>query len=154
MSGLESVIKEARDAPYKKPITAVVYGISPICNYRKADGEERQMVTLGLADKHAAVKGILYDISKLSQIREGSTYFILNSITKKEPTPSVVITKMTKICKTGSIADSVPEDLRQRASAFAHPPTAEIKTIAQAQASPSKVLSTVQGQVIVVCIFY
>lgn len=122
MSGLESIIKEARDAPYKKPIKAFVYGISPICSYRKADGEERQMVTLDLADKHSAVKGILYDTSKLSQIREGSTYLILNSITKKEPTPSVVITKMTKMCKTGSIADSVPEDIRQRASTFAHPP--------------------------------
>ena len=150
--GLEAALRDARGSPYRKPIIAAVFGISPVVKYCKADGEEKEMATLGLVDKSVVAKGLLYDVSKLGQIQEGSTYLILNSITKKDP-PAIVITKLTKMSKTAGIGDSIPDALKASARALANPPTAESRTIADAKLSPVKELSTVRGQVVSVCTF-
>ncbi|KAK3108261.1 hypothetical protein FSP39_004350 [Pinctada imbricata] len=80
---LEEALKNAKGAPYRKPIIAVVCGVSDPITYKKESGEEKQLVTIGLADHSTIVKCLLYDISKLKDMKEGNTVLILNSITKQ-----------------------------------------------------------------------
>lgn len=53
----------ASSAPYTTALKVQICGIADINNYRNANGEQRQSITVGFADHTMAVKGILYDVS-------------------------------------------------------------------------------------------
>ncbi|XP_061165364.1 uncharacterized protein LOC133174295 [Saccostrea echinata] len=132
--------------PYTTAIKAVVCGVGEVKKYRNASGEQRQSVTIGLADSSMAVRGVLYDVSKMDTFKVGCTVMLLNSIIKKDAVRSIVLTNRSKILKTGPVA--VSESLRKEALEMACPPPAEMVDIKAVHTSPVKTVLTIRGQVV------
>ncbi|XP_056002815.1 uncharacterized protein LOC130049384, partial [Ostrea edulis] len=113
---------------------------------KNASGEQRHSVVIGFADSTMAVKGVLYDTSKLNLVKDGTTVMLLNVIMKNDSAKSIVITNSSKILKTGPL--EVPESLIKQGKAIACPPPADKVDIKSVQTSPVKTLVTLRGQVV------
>ena len=137
--------------PYSGAMKLKICGVGPIVGYRNASGDQRQSIVIGFADSTMAVKGVLYDASKLNIVKEGTTVMLINVILKSEGGKSVVITNRSKILKTGPI--EVPEFLVKQGREIACPPPAAEVDIKTVQTSPVKTLVTLRGQVVSVSIY-
>lgn len=82
MKTLKDVFEDggASSAPYTTAIKVQICGVGEVNNYRNANGEQRQSMTVGFADHTMAAKGILYDVSKANVLRNGVTVMLLNVI--------------------------------------------------------------------------
>ncbi|XP_062605362.1 uncharacterized protein LOC134267157 [Saccostrea cucullata] len=148
MKTLEEAFRDSTlsSTPYSGALKVKVCGVGPVIAYRNANGEQRQSTVIGFADRTMAVKGVLYDSSKLDVVKLGHTVMLLNVIIKNETVRSLVITNRSKVLKTGPL--DVPESLVTQGKEIAFPPPAAEVSIKTAQSSPTKTLVTLRGQVV------
>lgn len=137
----------ASSAPYTTALKVQICGIADIKNYRNANGEQRQSITVGFADHTMAVKGILYDVSKANVLRNGGTVMLLNVILKKD-LKTLVMTNRSKVLKTGPFQQAVPEYFLKQGQDLACPPPAELVAINKIKMSPVKTMVSIRGQVV------
>lgn len=154
MKTLKDVFEDggASSAPYTTAIKVQICGVGEVNNYRNANGEQRQSMTVGFADHTMAAKGILYDVSKANVLRNGVTVMLLNVILKKHLN-TIVMTNRSKILKTGPFQQEVPEYFQKQGQDLACPPPAEMVAINKIKTSPVKTLVSIRGQVVSVSIF-
>lgn len=134
-----------KESPYSGAIYAQVCGKGGITHYKNASGQQRQLLTLGLADSTKAVKAILYDISMEEMFEVGSVVLLLNCIIKKDQN-TIVLTKRTKI-RRSTLGQKVPTEIQEQAYAIACPPAAAEISVKDVQTSPIKSMVSVKGQV-------
>lgn len=61
--------------------------------YQVDGGEKMECVTVGLGDVTDAIKGTVYDSTRLKRLSANSTVIVMNCMFKKEGEPAVAITK-------------------------------------------------------------
>lgn len=76
----------------------------------------------------------------------------MNYIFKNEGEPDVVITKNTKVMKTGTM--EVPLDVLEKGERIENPPPAVTRPIKAVKTSPDKSLVSVNGRVVPVSIHF
>lgn len=123
-----------------------VCAVGHIQNYQVDSGEKKKCVTIGLGDATDAIKGTFYDTSKLKTLSGDSTVIVMNYIFKNEGEPAVVITKNTKVLKTGTM--EVPHDILEKGKRIANTPPVVTRPIKAVKTSPIKSLVSVKGRVV------
>uniref|UniRef100_K1PRK1 Uncharacterized protein n=1 Tax=Magallana gigas TaxID=29159 RepID=K1PRK1_MAGGI len=108
--------------------------------------EKKECFTIGLGDATDAIKGTFYDTSKLKTLSGDSTVIVMNYIFKNEGEPAVVITKNTKVLKTGTM--EVPQDILEKGKRIANTPPVVTRPIKAVKTSPIKYLVSVKGRVV------
>ena len=142
-------------APYNAAIKVAVCGIGQVVQYRNANGDQRESMTVGFADQSMAVKGTLYDLTKKETLRVGTTVMLMNTIIKRDM-KTIVITNKSKVLKTSPLAN-ISEERIKEGHALACPPPADRVQIKSVHSSPVKTLVTIRGQIISVselCILF
>lgn len=140
-------LKDSRGGkPYAQPLKVKVCAVGNIQNYQIDSGEKKECVTVGMGDATDAIKGTLYDTSKLKTLTGDSTVILMNYIFKNEGEPAIVITKNTKVLKTGTM--EVPQDILEKGKRIANPPPAVTRPIKAVKTSPVKSLVSVKGRVV------
>lgn len=135
--------------PYAQPLKVKVCAVGSIQKYQVDSGEKKECVTIGLGD---AIKGTVYDTTKLKTLSANSTVIGMNYIFKNEGEPDVVITKNTKVMKTGTM--EVPLDVLEKGERIENPPPAVTRPIKPVKTSPVKSLVSVKGRVVPVSIHF
>lgn len=74
-------------------------GIGEMNNYRNANGEQRQSMTVDLPTIQRLQRGILFDVSKANVLSYGGTFMLINVILKKDLN-TIVMTTRSKVLKT------------------------------------------------------
>lgn len=131
--------------PYSLPLKLKVCAIGTSQKY-VTDGEKKEYTVVGLADTTDAIKGMVYDSSKLNNMQASATIILMNYIFKNENEGTVVITKTTKVLKTAQM--DVPEHLIEKGAAIANPPPAATLALRDVKRSPVKTLVSVKGRII------
>lgn len=134
--------------PYAQPLKVKVCAVGSIQKYQVDSGEKKECVTIGLGD---AIKGTVYDTTKLKTLSANSTVIGMNYIFKNEGEPDV-ITKNTKVMKTGTM--EVPLDVLEKGERIENPPPAVTRPIKPVKTSPVKSLVSVKGRVVPVSIHF
>lgn len=142
-------LKASKPKPYSNPLKVKVIGVGDKSTYTTADGKEKKLVPLGVADKEDSIKVSLYEVDKLQLLKAGECVVLSNYVYRVDPHPTIVVTAVTRVMKTSSFA--VPEDVETTAKAIANPAPAKIITIQDAKRSPIKSLVSIKGRVISVC---
>lgn len=130
---------------YSLPLKLKVCAIGSTQKY-VTDGEKKEYTVVGLADTTDAIKGMVYDSSKLINMQASATIILMNYIFKNENEATVVITKTTKVLKTAHM--DVPEHLMEKGAAIANPPPAATLALRDVKRSPVKTLVSVKGRII------
>lgn len=138
--------------PYAQPLKVKVCAVGSIQKYQVDSGEKKECVTIGLGDATDAIKGTVYDTTKLKTLSANSTVIVMNYIFKNEGEPAVVITKNTKVMKTGTM--EVPLDVLEKGERIENPPPAVTRPIKAVKTSPVKSLVSVKGRVVSVSIHF
>lgn len=136
--------------PYSQPLKVKVCAVGTLQKYQVDSGEKKECFTVGLADATDALKGTVYDSSKLKILSPSSTVIVMNYIFKNDSEPTVVITKNTKVLKTGAM--EVPQGIMDKGEKIANPPPAVTRPIKDVKTSPVKSLVSVKGRVVSVSI--
>lgn len=131
--------------PYSLPLKLKVCAIGTNQKY-VTDGEKKEYTVVGLADTTDAIKGMVYDTSKLNNMQASATIILMNYIFKNENEGTVVITKTTKVLKKAQM--DVPENLIEKGAAIANPPPAATLALRDVKRSPVKTLVSVKGRII------
>lgn len=76
-----------------------ICGIGNINNYRNANGEQRQSMTVHLPTKQRLQRGILFDVSKDNVLSYGGTFMLINVILLND-LKTIVMTTRSKVLKT------------------------------------------------------
>lgn len=139
-------LKASKPKPYSNPLKVKVIGVGDKSTYTTADGKEKQLVPLGVADKEDSIKVSLYEVDKLPLLKAGECVVLSNYVYRADPHPTIVVTAVTRVMKTSAFA--VPEDVELTAKAIANPAPAKIITIHDAKKSPIKSLVSIKGRVI------
>lgn len=154
MKTLKEIFEEggAASAPYNTALKVQVCGVADVVNYKNSSGEQRQSLTMGLADHTMAAKAILYDVTKANMLKAGTTLMLLNVIIKRD-SKSVVMTNRSKLLKTSPFLESLPAHLIKEGLELACPPPAEVVSINKIKTSPVKTMVSIRGQVVSVSNF-
>ena len=142
----------AASAPHNTALKVQVCGVGDVVNYKNSSGEQRQSLTMGLADHTMAAKAILYDVTKANMLKVGTTLMLLNVIIKRD-SKSVVMTNRSKLLKTSPFLESLPAHLIKEGLELACPPPAEVVSINKIKTSPVKTMVSIRGQVVSVSYF-
>lgn len=135
-------LKASKPKPYYNPLKVKVIGVGDKTTYTTADGKEKKLVPLGVADKEDSIKVSLYEVDKLQLLKAGECVVLSNYVYRVDPHPTIAVTAVTRVMKTSSFA--VPEDVETTAKAIANPAPAKIITIHDAKKKPYQVLSVNQ----------
>ncbi|XP_062590718.1 uncharacterized protein LOC134252294, partial [Saccostrea cucullata] len=132
--------------PYSQPLKVKVCGVGTIQRYQTDNGEKKECATVGLADSTDAMKGTVYDTTKLKSLNADNTVILMNYIYKNENEPTVIITKNTKVMKTGAM--EVPHATMEKGARIANPPPAMTRPIKDIKTLPVKSLVSVKGRIV------
>ena len=69
----------------------------------------------------------MYDNTKLQSLRVNSSVILINYIFKNDGEPTIVITRKSKVLKTGTI--EVPQQIREKGEKIANPPPATTRLL-------------------------
>lgn len=97
--------------PWSLPLKLKVCAVDGSQKYL-TDGKRKEYTVVRLADTIDAIKGMVYDSSKLMNMQASATIILMNSIFKNENEGTVVVTKTTKVLKTAHM--DVPERLMEK----------------------------------------
>ncbi|XP_061169993.1 uncharacterized protein LOC133179218 [Saccostrea echinata] len=138
-------LKASKPKPYSNPLRVRIFGSSNPSKYMTADGRERKSVTLGAADQEDAIKIVLYDLSKLTSVKDQDSVLLTNYVYKIDPCPCIILTTVSKVMKTLLI--NVPPHLQATAKSIANSLPAKSVAIRDVKTSPVKTMVTIKGRV-------
>ena len=139
---MKSVV--VRHSPYPKKITVKVLCTDPATTYVNDKKERRELMNTVVADSTKAVKCVVYDSKKFHRFATGSTIILRNIIRKPE---GIAVTSATVIFPTAKTLD-LPPSIEKEGIAILHPPPADVKSVAEALASPTKTRVSVRGKIV------
>lgn len=128
-------------SPYPKKLTVKVLCSDPATTYINDKKEKRELMNTVIADSSKVVKCVVYDAKKFHRFKAGTTIILRNIIRKPD---GIAVTSATVI---------FPAPKRRKGWPFCiPPPPADVKTVEEALASPTKTKVSVRGKIIQVCI--
>lgn len=128
--------------PYNTPLRCMLATKSDVIKYHK-DGEQKEMIYLGLCDHTGFTKATLYDPSKVANLPNKTSVIINNFIVR--PDKMLVLTKQTKIFKTKQM--DVPDSLIEATINSVRPATPPPIPTSMIKTSPIKTLTSVAGEI-------
>lgn len=90
-------LKASKPKPYSNPLKVKVIGVGDKSTYTTADGKEKQLVPLGVADKEDSIKVSLYEVDKLPLLKAGECVVLSNYVYRADPHPTIVVTAVTRV---------------------------------------------------------
>ncbi|WAQ99148.1 hypothetical protein MAR_023521 [Mya arenaria] len=142
MTTLTEAVSSRKPLPYDAGVKAKVVARGSILHYT-SQGQDKQSLTVALADFSSAVKCIVYDAAKFPRFAVGHTVSLRNIIIRNN---TVIITKTSKVFLVPGM--DVPEEREREGDHLVHPPPAPELPLDQALRSPAKSKVTVKGQLI------
>ncbi|WAR10463.1 hypothetical protein MAR_035539 [Mya arenaria] len=131
-------------SPYPKKVTVKVLCTDPATTYVNDKKERRELMNTVVADSTKAVKCVVYDSKKSHRFATGSTIILRNIIRKPE---GIAVTSATVIFPAAKTLD-LPPSIEKEGIAILHPPPADVKSVAEALASPTKTRVSVRGKIV------
>ncbi|XP_078312323.1 uncharacterized protein LOC111116359 isoform X1 [Crassostrea virginica] len=131
-------------SPYPKKVTVKVLCTDPATTYVNDKKERRELMNTVVADSTKAVKCVVYDSKKFHRFATGSTIILRNIIRKPE---GIAVTSATVIFPAAKTLD-LPPIIEKEGIAILHPPPADVKSVAEALASPTKTRVSVRGKIV------
>lgn len=132
------------NSPYPKKVTVKVLCTDPKTTYVNEKKERRELMNTVVADNSKPVKCVVYDPKKFHRFTPGNSIILRNIIRKPE---GIAVTSATAIFPTGKEVE-VPPQIQQEGINILHPPPADVKTVAEALASPTKTKVSVRGKIV------
>ncbi|XP_048740571.2 uncharacterized protein LOC125654622 [Ostrea edulis] len=131
-------------SPYPKKVTVKVLYADPATTYFNDKKEKRELMNTVLADSTKAVKCVVYDSKKFHRFTPGKTIILRNIIRKPE---GIDVTSATVIFPAAKSL-SLPPSMEKEGIAILHPPPADVKSVVEALASPTKTKVSVRGKIV------
>ncbi|XP_052813986.1 uncharacterized protein LOC128241041 [Mya arenaria] len=131
-------------SPYPKKVTVKVLCTDPATTYVNDKKERRELMNTVVADSTKALKCVVYDSKKSHRFATGSTIILRNIIRKPE---GIAVTSATVIFPAAKTLD-LPPSIEKEGIAILHPPPADVKSVAEALASPTKTRVSVRGKIV------
>lgn len=135
-------------SPYPKKLTVKVLCSDPATTYINDKKEKRELMNTVIADSSKVVKCVVYDAKKFHRFKAGTTIILRNIIRKPD---GIAVTSATVIFPAPKTLN-LPPYIEKEGMAILHPPPADVKTVEEALASPTKTKVSVRGKIIQVCI--
>ena len=134
-------------SPYPKKVTVKVLCTDPPTTYVNEKKERRELINTVVADSTKAVKCVVYDSKKFHRFTAGTTIILRNIIRKPE---GIAVTSATVIFPAAKSLN-LPPCMETEGKAILHPPPADVKSMVDALASPTKTKVSVRGKIVQVC---
>ena len=142
-------MSQGGQAPYLKSIKCKVVAVDRVLNYKNDKQEDKKLLNVAVCDTTLAVKTTVYDEAKFEKFVVGKCLILRNVIRKPN---AIVVTSATKVFPTSEI-DNIPDAVEEKGRFIINPPSAPIKAVSDALASPPKVVVSVRGRVVQVRYF-
>lgn len=134
---------------YPKKLTVKVLCSDPATTYIYDKKEKREMMNTVVADSSKVVKCVVNDAKKFHRFKAGTTIILRNIIRKPD---GIAVTSATVIFPAPKTLNFPPYMEKEGMAIFHPPPPADVKTVEEALASPTKTKVSVRGKIIQVCI--
>lgn len=132
-------------SPYPKKLTVKVLCSDPATTYINDKKEKRELMNTVIAESSKVVKCVVYDAKKIHRFKAGITIILRNNICKPDGIAATSATVIFPAPKTLNLPPYMEKE--GMAISILHPP-ADVKTVEEALASPTKTKVSVLGKII------